>query len=237
MADTKISALTAVTAIAGANEFAVNETGVSKKASADQLRSFVNPAWEGNIAAASGDGNPNLAFALLLRGNSSPTPTNITTSVARISYFRLRTALTVNKIRYYGRGVTTDVHRIAIYNGDTLARVMTETAFTTASSAWGGIGSGLGLVLAAGQLYFIAVAVNATGTTAGVMAYAAPPVQVFGTPKGWPGNLDVDAGYVSASYAQGAVTSGALPDPFPTVAAAGAWSNGMPAFFLDNSNA
>ena len=42
MADTKISALTAVVSVAGANEFAVNEAGTSKKASATQLSTFVN---------------------------------------------------------------------------------------------------------------------------------------------------------------------------------------------------
>lgn len=42
MADTKISALSAVSAVAGANEFAVNEAGVSKKASATQIADFIN---------------------------------------------------------------------------------------------------------------------------------------------------------------------------------------------------
>ena len=41
MADTKISALTAVTNVADANEFAVNEAGTSKKASAAQLRKLI----------------------------------------------------------------------------------------------------------------------------------------------------------------------------------------------------
>ena len=37
MADTKISALTAVGAVAATNEFAVNEAGTSKKATALQI--------------------------------------------------------------------------------------------------------------------------------------------------------------------------------------------------------
>lgn len=41
MADTKISALTAVAAAAGANEFAVNESGASKKVSLTQLQAFL----------------------------------------------------------------------------------------------------------------------------------------------------------------------------------------------------
>ena len=44
MADVKISALTGVASVAGANEFAVNEAGSSKKASGTQLAAFTSPA-------------------------------------------------------------------------------------------------------------------------------------------------------------------------------------------------
>jgi hypothetical protein len=37
--------LTGVTAVAGANEFAVNEAGTSKKASADQIAGYINPTY------------------------------------------------------------------------------------------------------------------------------------------------------------------------------------------------
>jgi len=40
MADTKISALSAVAAVIDADEFAVNDAGTSKKASAVQVRSY-----------------------------------------------------------------------------------------------------------------------------------------------------------------------------------------------------
>jgi hypothetical protein len=43
MADTKISALTAATAAAGANEFAINEAGTSKKVTGTLLKSFMRP--------------------------------------------------------------------------------------------------------------------------------------------------------------------------------------------------
>jgi len=53
MADTKISALAAVAEVAGANEFAVNEAGTSKKASATQVRAFIGPTLiAGNSGAA-----------------------------------------------------------------------------------------------------------------------------------------------------------------------------------------
>lgn len=44
MADTKFSALTAVAAVVGTHEFAVNEAGTSKKATATQLATFASPA-------------------------------------------------------------------------------------------------------------------------------------------------------------------------------------------------
>jgi hypothetical protein len=43
VADTKISALSAVASVAGANEFAVNEAGTSKKATATQIAAFCTP--------------------------------------------------------------------------------------------------------------------------------------------------------------------------------------------------
>lgn len=42
MADSKISALTAVASVAGTNEFGVNEAGTSKKASGTQISTFIN---------------------------------------------------------------------------------------------------------------------------------------------------------------------------------------------------
>ena len=241
MADTKISGLTAAAAAAAANELAINEAGASKKVTLAQISGFFSP-WEGKLAAAYGDGDPRPVLLSMQRaGNISPTPTNITASIARISYFRLHAALTVNKIRYFGVGATTTIYRIAIYNGDTRARLLTETAFTTTAGTWGAIGSSLGLALAAGQLYFLAVSVNTTGTTPGVLAFGGTVSAIAGQiavlPKSYPGNLSVDSSVVAQGFGDGAVTSGALPDPFPTVAIQSAWTGGMPAFFLDNSNA
>lgn len=53
MADTKISALSGVATVAGANEFAVNEAGTSKKASATQLQNFIKAFPAGSGAAGS----------------------------------------------------------------------------------------------------------------------------------------------------------------------------------------
>lgn len=50
MASTKISALTAVASVAGTNEFAVNEAGTEKKATATQIAAFVSPAASDTVA-------------------------------------------------------------------------------------------------------------------------------------------------------------------------------------------
>jgi len=51
VADTKISALSAVAAAAGANEFAVNEAGTSKKVSLTQIQTFLGPLFTASGAA------------------------------------------------------------------------------------------------------------------------------------------------------------------------------------------
>jgi hypothetical protein len=180
--------------------------------------------------------------AMATHGTVAATPTNIGIAVARIAYFRLPAALTVNKIRFRGVGATTNVYRCAIYNADTLERLTAELPFTTVAAAWGAVGSALNLSLSAGQLYFIAVAVNVTGTTAGLLCVSptvAATTGLIGTlPKSWPGNLDIDALAIPPfAFAQFTVTNGALPATAPAIAVQAAWTGGFPAFFLDNSNA
>lgn len=58
MADTKISALTAASAAAAANELAINEAGASKKLTAAQLKTFVNTAMKVAAGTASADTQP-----------------------------------------------------------------------------------------------------------------------------------------------------------------------------------
>ncbi len=50
MADTKISALSAAASVAGANEFAINEAGTSKKVTATQIAAFTSPAASDTVA-------------------------------------------------------------------------------------------------------------------------------------------------------------------------------------------
>src|SRR5688572_445645 len=152
------------------------------------------PSWYGNIYGAFGNCDP----AALLRdcitdGTVAATPTNISTSVARCAYFRPPANITVNKIRFFGVGNTTGIYRVAIYNADTLARVAIVNDFDTSAGAWGAAGSSLGVSLTAGQLYIIAVAVDSTGTTAGILCMSPTVADTTGRvqvlPKSFPGNL------------------------------------------------
>lgn len=199
------------------------------------------PTWWGNVYGAFGDCNPNTVYRMITtNGTVAATPTNVGTSVARIAYFRPPQTMTLNRIRWFGVGATTNIFRVAVYNGDTLARLTSELAFTTASNTWGSVATA-GETLTAGQLYFIAVSVNATGTTAGPACInptgAATTGQVASLPKSFPGNLDIDLGYMVEGFAQFTVTTGALPATAATIATQGAWTGGFPAFWLDNNSA
>lgn len=197
-------------------------------------------AWETNIIAALGavQCNPDLAMLQMQRaGNVACTPTNISTSVARCALFRPPQDITVDTIRFYGTGATTNVYRCAIYRYSDGARLMSETAFSTSAATWGTVISGLNLSLTAGELYVMACSVNATGTTAGIGCVggtvAATTGQIATAPPSLPGKLEPSLGYVSNYFFQVAVTLGALPDPLPTKAAQAAWTGGMPLFFLE----
>jgi hypothetical protein len=204
----------------------------------------IDPSWKGVIAGAWGDGDPGVVLHGMQRGPVAPTPTNIGITVARLAYVRLDTALVVNKIRFFGVGVTTNVFRVAIYRDSDSARLTAELPFTTAAQAWGSAGSALGVTLAANTLYFVACAVNAIGTTAGPAAMTGTATATSGQlgvlPTAWPGSLDIDAAPARLppfALAQFAVTAGALPTTAPARVTMATWTGGMPAFFLDSSNA
>jgi hypothetical protein len=194
--------------------------------------------WDGKLIAAFNGGDPVHVMRHIQRaGNIAPTPTNITVSIARCSSFRLDADLTVNTIRFYGVGATTNIYRCAIYRYSDLARLTAELAFSTVANAWGVAGSSLGMSLSAGVVYFIACSVNATGTTAGIGALgstiAATTGQIATAPEALPGNLQPSLGYFYGYRFQFAVSTGALPNPAAALVAQAAWTGGMPCFFLD----
>lgn len=203
------------------------------------------PAWKGAIVGAWGDGDPGQMLILMQQGPDviNPTPTNIAVTVARIAYFSLDTAITVNKIRWYGVGAVSAIYHVAIYRNSDSARITADIEITTTANAWNSVAAG-GVTLAANTLYFIAVSADTTGTTAGIRAmtptFIAATSLISALPTAWPGNLDIDAASPKIApfgFAQFAVTAGALPATAPTRAVQAAWVGGMPAFFLDNNNA
>ena len=198
-------------------------------------------AWATVLLAARGDCNPGMQMRHLQRaGNIAATPTGITASVARCSLFCPPANITINRIRAYGVGATTNIYRVALYRFSDRARLTAEHAFTTAAATWVNIDCGP-IALVAGTCYFVACSVNTTGTTAGLGCLGgtvAATTGLVGTiPASLPGSLAAGSGYLQDYCFQFAVTAGALPNPAATLAAQAAWAGGMPAFWLDTVDA
>jgi hypothetical protein len=197
--------------------------------------------WHGVVAAAFGNGNPATMWQHMITGGTAgATPTNISTSVARCSSFVLPAGMTVNRLRVYGIGSTTNVYRVALYRYSDLARLMAETAFSTSANTWTSIGSALNVSLSANTRYFVALSVNATGTTAGCMSWHTTTTSTNGqintAPGSLPGSLALTSNYLQGATFQFAVTTGALPDPAAALAAPAAWTGGMAAIWLDSAD-
>lgn len=240
MAGTKISALTAVTPLSGSESVPVVQSGTTKKATASLIAAAPRELWETGIIAAMGavQCDPGAAMLQMQRaGNIAPTPTNITTSIARCELFRPPQTLTINTIRFYGVGNTTDIYHCAIYRYSDLARLTADLNFSTAADTWGTAGTSLALALTGGTLYFIACSVDTTGATAGIGSVggtiAATTGRVVTVPESLPGKLQPSLGYLNDYRFEFAVTTGALPDPAATLAAPSVWTGGMPLFFLE----
>ena len=196
--------------------------------------------WAGDIIACARDGNPNYVLSQMqLAGNVAATPTNISTTVARCELFRPRYQIEVNKARWYGIGATTGLYTMAIYRYSDLARISEQLTLTTTSAAWNSADFSTPFTLQANERYFIAVGVTATGTTPGIGCLggtvAATTGQIAVAPTALPGNLG--SGVTSTYRFQFAVTAGALPATANTLVGQANWTGGMPAFWLDNSNA
>ncbi len=201
-----------------------------------------SPAWKGALVAAYSDGDPQRVLDNMQNaGIICPTPTNIGTTTARISYFKLDTAITVNKIRWYGVAAVSAIYHVAIYRDSDSARLTDDLEITTAAATWGSATTSV--TLEADTLYFIAVSADTTGTTAGIASMGATTAATTGQigvlPTSWPGNLDIDTANIipPTGFAQFTVTAGALPATAGARAARSSWTGGMPVFLLDNNNA
>ena len=153
MADTKISALTAATIAAAANEFAINEAGTSKKLTLQQIADFlVKRAAAATVAAGA------YTTQLVLAANSADITGLVLTTVMSI------TAVPVG--RYYFRcqlvfqttATTTGIGTAVNFTGTlTQFNVVNKWVDTLATATTGGVvtsgaGAGTGGV-AAGNVY------------------------------------------------------------------------------------
>lgn len=200
--------------------------------------------WYGKVYGAYGDGDPSALMLHVQRGGVvAPTPTNQGITVARLSFFMLPQAITVNRIRYYSVGtVGAGTYDVAIYRWSDKARVTAQLGFSTTANTWGSVSAG-GVGLDANTIYFIACGVQAVGVTAGPVAFGttitATTGQIQTAPASLPGNLDADAGVYAGYLAQMTVVAGALPDPAVAgnIVAQAAWTGGCQAFWIDNDSA
>jgi hypothetical protein len=199
------------------------------------------PAWATNVLGAFGGCDPGSLMRHVQRAsNIAATPTNITASIARCCTFVPPQDITINRIRFYGVGATTTIFRVAIYRMSDLARLTAELAYTTVAATWGSAGSGLALALSKDVVYFMATAVNTTGTTAGPVCFGTTVAATTGiistAPGSLPGSLINTSAFLNGYNFQFAVTTGALPDTAPTLAAQATWTGGVPAYWLDNTD-
>jgi hypothetical protein len=132
MADTKISALTAASAAAAANEFAINEAGTSKKLTLQQIVDFLVKRAAGTTVAAG-----EYTTRLVLAANSSDITGLTLTTVMSITgvgvgryYFRCQLV--------YQTSATTTGIGVAVNHTGTLTQFVVERRFSdniaTASS-------------------------------------------------------------------------------------------------------
>ena len=214
-------------------------------------RSYISeamPNWMGVVVAAMGDGDPDAAYRNAVQGGSvGVLTTNMNTTFARCSFFKLKKTITVAKARYYGHAAISAVMAMAVYDGDTGVRLTSSTSFDVAANAWGSVA--LSITLTAGKSYFLAVSNNNTtggeimrccGASAAGTTGAISPIPRHLWPSllaSAPGNMNADYGALPFhQFCLMTITAGALPDP-----AAGLVYNtgtgGFPLIFLDSSNA
>jgi hypothetical protein len=199
------------------------------------------PKWYGQIYGAYGSCDPGFVMQQIQRGGVvAPTPTNISTTVARCSLFIPPADLTVANIRWYAVGTTASgIFRVAIYLYSNTAptRVTTDIAIATTANAWGAVVVPPTVKLDKGVPYFIAVSATAAGATAGPQAFgttvAATTGQTQTAPQNLPGSLRASLNYLPGYLFACTVAAGVLPATLGAPVTHGAWTGGMPAFFLD----
>src|SRR3990167_3072865 len=163
MADTKISALAAVTAAAGANELAVNEAGTSKKVSVTQLAAYLQTIGLPRIthlgsnytnATTTGTEITGLTFAGLVAGTYHVTWILLVQSVATTTSpkFGVNYTGTVTRMvahaRYPSAGVNAATGQIASAVNATTGQVWAYASVTSVATTAPNLGPWTGVVTA-----------------------------------------------------------------------------------------
>lgn len=176
-----------------------------------------NPSWWGVLYSTGNDCDPLEDLREATMGAiAGPTPTGITTSIARCRLFRPPQTMAVVRVRLFGVGATTNLYKFAIYpRGTGAARLWESGTVTSAANTW--LNITVAFSVTGGTEYWFCVTAATTGTTAGFRSMPAPLASNFwgadAAPLGGRGlSLPV--------FAQFAVTSGAFPATLPAVAAA-----------------
>lgn len=198
-----------------------------------------NPPWYGVLYSNQNDCAPReMIREWNMLAVAGPTPTGITASLARCIQFTPPANITINKIRLFGVGATTNLYKFAIYAvGAGSAKLWDSGTVTSAANAWLNIATGLPITLTAGTRYWFCVTAVTTGTTAGFRSMPAPLGTNF-----W-GASAAPIGALSLSLpvcAQFAVTTGVFPATLPAIAAAaysGGTTGSVPFALLDSSAA
>jgi len=196
-----------------------------------------DPPWYGVLYSNQNDCDPReMIREWNMLSVAGPTPTGITASLARCIMFTPPANITVNRIRLFGVGSTTNLYKFAIYAvGAGNAKLWDSGTVTTAANTWLNIATGLPITLTAGTRYWFCVTAVTTGTTAGFRSMAAPLGTTF-----W-GAAAAPIGALSLSLpvcAQFAVSVGVFPATLPAVAAAaysGGTTGSVPFALLDNT--
>ena len=198
-----------------------------------------NPSWYGKLYGAMGDCNPvtQVEHENML-SVAGPTPTGITTSLARCVQFTPPANITVANIRLFGVGATTSLYKFAIYTvGTSTAKLWDSGTVTTVANTWLNLTTGLPITLTAGTKYWWCVTVVSTGTTAGFRSEAAPlGTNYYGANAAPLGGTSLGL----SVYAQFAVSTGVFPETLPSIAAAayaGGTTGSVPFGYLDYGGA
>lgn len=147
MADTKISALTAVTTPAGTDEFAVNQGGVSKKATLTQINAYCEP-----LSAASTSNVTGYSSDTYLAGSG------LTVTAGRLqagTFYRLKVAIsktaastaTAAVVLRMGTLGTTGDAAICTFNFPTAQTAATDQGFIEILANFNSVGSGTSAVV------------------------------------------------------------------------------------------